>query len=97
MVWWPRLDENVEGKCKSWELCQLPVTTTPTKMPDGPWQFCSCDLLDPLPDGLFINIGTSHTDQVPRLPYVLTDTISTGFTTWTTRFRFHYTVLLVFF
>ena len=31
-----------------------------------------------------------------RLPYVLTDTISTGFTTWTTRFKFHYTVLLVF-
>ena len=57
MVWWPRLDQNVEGKCKSCEPCQLvagpesPVPTTPTKMPDGPWQFCSCDLLDPLPDG----------------------------------------------
>ena len=20
-------------------------------MPDGPWQFCTCDLLGPLPDG----------------------------------------------
>ena len=45
MVWWPRLDENVEGKCKSCEPCQLvagpesPVPTTTTKMPDGPWQF----------------------------------------------------------
>ena len=26
--------------------------------------------------------------QVPRLPYVMTDTISTGFTTWTTRFQY---------
>lgn len=40
--------------------------------------------------------GTSLAGQVPKLPYVLTDTITTGFTTWTTRFRFHYTVLLVF-
>ena len=47
----------VEGICKSCESCQLlagpehPVPITPTKMPDGPWQFCSCDLLGPLPDG----------------------------------------------
>ena len=40
--------------------------------------------------------GTSVVGQVSRLPYVLTDTISTGFTTWTTRLRFHYTVSLVF-
>ena len=32
----------------------------------------------------------------PLCKHILTDTISTGFTTWTTRFRFHYTVLLVF-
>ena len=56
-VWWPRLDQDVEGICKSCESCQLlagpepPVSITPTKMPDGPWQFCSCDLLGPLPDG----------------------------------------------
>ena len=56
-VWWPRLDQDVEGICKSCESCQLvagpepPVPITPTKMPDGPWQFCSCDLLGPLPDG----------------------------------------------
>ena len=55
-VWWPRLDQDVEGTWKSCESCQLvagpepPVPLTPTKMPDGPWQFCSCDLLGPLPD-----------------------------------------------
>ena len=34
--------------------------------------------------------------QIPRLSHVLTDTKCTGLTTWTTRFRFHDTVSLIF-
>ena len=47
----------LKGICKSCEPCQLVarpeplVPITPTLMPDGPWQFCSCDLPCPLPDG----------------------------------------------
>ena len=56
-VWWPKMDQDVETMCKTCESCQLvagpdpPVPITNTKMPDGPWQFCSCDLLGPLPNG----------------------------------------------
>ena len=76
-VWWPKLDQNVEGKCKSCEPCQLvagpepPVPITPTKMPDGPWQFCSCDFLGPLPDGrsVIVVIGESLFTLFASLTY----------------------------
>ena len=69
-VWWPRLDQDVEGICKSCESCQLvagpdlPVPITTTKMPDGPWQFCSCDLLSPLPNGRSVIVVIDYYSRV---------------------------------
>ncbi|XP_048584822.1 uncharacterized protein K02A2.6-like [Nematostella vectensis] len=59
-VWWLGMDKDVEFMCKSCELCQLvssydpPVPIVTTEMPKGPWQFCSTDLLGPLPDGRYV-------------------------------------------
>lgn len=70
-VWRPRLDEDVEGICKSCESCQLvagpdaPVRITATKMPDGPWQFCSY-LLGPLPDGRSVIVVRVRLDYYSR-------------------------------
>jgi len=56
-VWWPGMDKEVEAFCRQCMSCQLvsnsdpPAPIIPTKMPDGPWRFCSIDLLGPLPDG----------------------------------------------
>jgi len=56
-VWWVGIDKDVEAMCKCCELCQLvsgydsPAPIVTTEMPTGPWQFCSTDLLGPLPDG----------------------------------------------
>ena len=47
------------------------------------------------PVRMYEYLATSLAGQVPRLPHVLTDTICTCLTTWTTCFRFHYTVLLI--
>ena len=61
-MWWPRLDQDVEGICKSYESCQLVagpqplVPIKPKKIPDSPWQFCRCDLPGPLPDGCSVII-----------------------------------------
>ena len=56
-VWWPGIDRDAEVLCRQCFSCQLvgtngpSVPITPTKMPSGPWQFCSMDLVGPLPDG----------------------------------------------
>ena len=56
-VWWPGMDKEAEILCRQCLSCQLvsqsdpPTPIVPTKMPDGPWKFCSVDLLGPLPDG----------------------------------------------
>ena len=56
------MDRDVESLCKTCESCQLvssynpPTPLVTTKMPDGPLQFCSTDLLGPLPDGRSIII-----------------------------------------
>ena len=80
-VCWPRLDQDVEGICKSCESCQLvagpdpPVPTTTTKMPDGPWLFCSCDLLGPLPDGCSVIVVIDYYIEAGSLKSTKTDKV----------------------
>ena len=56
-VWWVGMDKDIESLCKTCELCQLvsaynpPAPIVTTEMPKRPWQYCSTDLLGPLPDG----------------------------------------------
>lgn len=56
-VWWPGIDKEAEVLCRQCLPCQLvnnndpPTPINPTKLPQGPWRFCSIDLLGPLPDG----------------------------------------------
>lgn len=65
-VWWPTLDKEVESLCKTCEPCQLvsgrdpPPPIVTTRMPDGPWQMCSTDLLGPLPDGRSIIVVVDY-------------------------------------
>lgn len=56
-VWWTGIHRDAEKLCRQCLPYQLmsnsdpSVPITPTKLPDGPWKFCSVDLLGPLPDG----------------------------------------------
>ena len=40
-MWWPKLN-HVQESCQLVAGPDPQVPTTNTKIPDGPWQFCSC-------------------------------------------------------
>ena len=57
-VWWPGIDKEAEGVCKTCHGCQLisqPLKPEPmvrTELPSAPWQHLVADLsLGPLPSG----------------------------------------------
>ena len=56
-VWWPGIDKEAEGVCKTCHGCQLvsqPLKPEPmvrTELPSAPWQHIAADLFGPLPSG----------------------------------------------
>ena len=55
IVWWPGIDKEAEGVCKTCHGCQLvaqpfkPEPMVRTELPSAPWQHLAADLLGPLP------------------------------------------------
>ena len=56
-VWWPRINTDIEEKISTCVPCQLVIDGTryeelqPTKLPNGPWESLSADILGPFPTG----------------------------------------------
>ena len=59
-VWWPKIDKDVESKCRSCHGCQLVGLPTPPEpiksspFPTQPWKDLAADLLGPLPSGEYL-------------------------------------------
>lgn len=56
-VWWPKIDKDIEERCKKCHECQLVSQPNPpepiktTDLPTEPWQDVAADLLGPMPSG----------------------------------------------
>ena len=59
-VWWPGIDKDCEKICSSCVAClrvsapNPPAPVTMTKFPMKAWDYLSCDILGPLPNGQYI-------------------------------------------
>ena len=65
-VWWPGIDKEAEGVCKTCHGCQLvsqPLKPEPmvrTELPSAPWQHLVADLLGPLPSGDYVFVVVDY-------------------------------------
>ena len=65
-VWWPGIDNEAEGVCKTCHGCQLvsqPLKPEPmvrTEFPSAPWQHLAADLLGPLPSGDYVFVVVDY-------------------------------------
>ena len=65
-MWWPGMDRETEKFVRSCHGCQLvskqaaPEPLRPTKLPSGPWQDISVDLLGPLPSNDYILVAVDY-------------------------------------
>ena len=79
-VWWPGIDKEAEVLCRQCFSCQLvsnsdpPTPITPTKFPQGPWKFCSIDLLGPLPDGRSVVVIIDYYSRLFEASFLSTKT-----------------------
>ena len=65
-VWWPGIDKEAEGVCKTCHGCQLvsqplkPESMVRTELPSAPRQHLAADLLGPLPSGDYVFVVVDY-------------------------------------
>ena len=79
-VWWPGIDKEAEGVCKTYPGCQLvsktlkPESMLRTELPSSPWQQLATDLLGPLPSGYYVSVVVDYYSRVFEMELTKTTT-----------------------
>lgn len=66
VVWWPRMDRQIEVYVKRCQPCTLvaapdpPVPMLRKQLPSGPWEEIAIDFLGPLPEGQYLLVAVDY-------------------------------------
>jgi len=79
-VWWPGIDKEAEGVCKTYPGWQLvsktlkPESMARTELPSSPRQQLATDLLGPLPSGYYVSVVVDYYSRVFEMELTKTTT-----------------------
>ena len=82
-VWWPRMDSDVERRCRTCHGCQLVSTPSPappvipTELPDKAWQHLAVDLLGPLPSSDYLLVLVDYFSRFVEVDIIRTTSTDT--------------------
>lgn len=77
VVWWPKMDNHVEGfvkRCRGCTLVAAPDPPEPMKrkqMPSGPWEDIAMDFLGPLPEGQWLLVVVDYFSRYVEISEML--------------------------
>ena len=83
-IWWPGLDEDIEKKVTSYQVCQLqsaaPATASlhPRERPEKPWSRIHIDHAGPFMGQLFLIVMGAYSKCIEVYPISITGATATN-------------------